>query len=103
MNGDECIRAIVFAGEKLAQFEFLQLVGQTRVLADQFLLGRGARRGVGFFGGQFLQGFEIRGITLQFRERINEGTQTRDLLDIGLRAFTVRPEVGRGHARFEFR
>ena len=36
MNGEKRVRAIVFAGKKLAQLKFLELVNQPVVLGDNF-------------------------------------------------------------------
>ena len=39
VNGDERVGAIVFAGKKLAQLEFLELVHETIVFGRDFALG----------------------------------------------------------------
>src|SRR5256885_1609245 len=37
----------------------------------------------------------------EFAERIQERAKTRDLFDVGLGPFPIRPEIGRGHPLFE--
>ncbi len=46
MNGEKRIGPIVFAGEKLAQLEFFELVNQPGMFSRDFLLGLRALRGV---------------------------------------------------------
>ena len=58
-------------------------------------------RCVRFFGGELLQGFEILRLAFELAKGIDERTQTRNFLDVGLRAFAIVPEIGRGHARLE--
>ena len=49
MNREKCIRAIVLAGEKLAQLEFFQPVKQAVVFDSDFFLGMRASSGIAFF------------------------------------------------------
>jgi hypothetical protein len=44
MNGEEGICAIVFAGKKLTQLEFFQLVDETSMFRRELLLRLGALR-----------------------------------------------------------
>ena len=59
-------------------------------------------RRVFFLGGELLHRLEVFRLAFQFAEGIDERPETRHLLDVRLGAFPVRPEIRRGHARFEF-
>ena len=102
MNGEKRIRAIVFAGKKLPQLEFFQLVNETRVFADAvpFPPARVAA-GSASSAASCCSASKSSVVPLEFRERIQERTQPRNLLDIGLGAFAIRPEIRRAHALFE--
>ena len=52
VDGEKRIRAIVFAGKKLAQLEFFQLVNETRMFCRDFLFRLRALRWVCFFRGE---------------------------------------------------
>ena len=58
---------------------------------------------IGLFRSQFLQRDEIFQVALQFAKRIDQPAQPRDFFDFALRALAIRPEIGRGHPRLEFR
>ena len=89
MNRDECVRAIVFAGKKLPQLEFLEFLHEARMLRRDFLFRRGPRRRIGFLRRQLLQRFKILPLALQFEHRIDQAAQARDLLDFALGALAV--------------
>jgi hypothetical protein len=59
-------------------------------------------RRVALLRGEFLQRAEIFDLAFQLLERIDQRTQSRNFLDISLRAFPIRPEIGRSHARFNY-
>jgi len=103
MNGQKRIRAIVLAGEKLAQLEFFQLVKQPIVFTANLLLCVSTSDRVAFFRSQLLQCAEIFDLAFQFLERIDQRAESRNFLDIGLSALSIRPEIGRGHAPFDYR
>ena len=102
MNRDERVRSIVFAGKKLAELEFFQLVSQAGVFSDQSPSPPCARGCIGFFRGQLLQRFEIvasrapvpRNGLISERKRETSSTSAcaRSRFD---------QKSGRGHARFE--
>ncbi len=54
-----------------------------------------------FLGRELLQSLEIADFAFQVTKRIDERTQPRDLIDIGLGAFAIRPKIWRAHARFQ--
>ncbi len=101
MDRDEGVGAIVFAGEKLPELEGFEFLEKTRLLGRDFLFRGGLGGRLGFLGGQFLERFEISELALEFEHGIDQSAQSRDLLDIGLGAFAVRPEIGRRHPGFE--
>ena len=74
---------------------------QPSVFGRDFFFGMSALCSIGFFRRELLQRFEIIRIAFEFAERIDQRTQTRNFFDIGLGAFAVVPEIGRGHSRFE--
>ena len=94
--------AIVFAGEKLSELEFVQLVRQTVVFGRHFFFRLRAMRRIAFFRGKFLQRAEIFDLAFQFLERIDQRTQSRNFLDINLGTLPIRPEIGRSHPRFNY-
>ena len=102
MNRHKRVRAIVFAGQKLAQFELVQPVSQTVVFGRYFFLRLRAMRRIAFFRSEFLQRAEIFDLAFQLSERIDQRTQTRNFLDINLGALPIRPEIGRSHSRFNY-
>ena len=69
MNRHECVRAIVFAGQKLPQLEFVQLVSQALMFSDDFFLCLRAMCRIVFFRSQFLQRPEILDLALQLLRR----------------------------------
>ena len=102
MNRHKRVRAIVFSGKKLAQLELVQLVSQTVVFGRHFFLRLRAMRRIAFFRSEFLQRAEIFDLAFQLLERIDQRTQSRNFLDIGLGALPIRPEIGRSHSRFNY-
>ncbi len=101
MDREKGIGAIVFAGKKLAQLEFLQLMDEAGLLGRHFLFRFRAMGRIGLFRGELAQRLEIGHRSLQFAQRIQERTHPRDLFDVDLRPLAVRPEIDRGHALFE--
>src|SRR5260370_42684951 len=53
------------------------------------------------FRGKLMQRVEIFDLAFQFVKRINQRTQARDFIDIGLGALAVVPKIGRRHPRLE--
>jgi hypothetical protein len=51
--------------------------------------------------GQLSQSIEVCNLAFKFANRVDERLQARHFLDIGLGAFAVAPEIGRGHSPFE--
>ena len=49
MNGEKGVRAIVLAGKKLPQLEFLELMKQRHLFAHQFLFRFCPMSRIGFF------------------------------------------------------
>ena len=58
-------------------------------------------RGILFLGGQLLQHLEVFDLPLELAEGSDERTQSRNFLDIALRALAIIPEIRRGHARLD--
>jgi hypothetical protein len=76
-------------------------VDQAIVLGGDFALGLRAVR-VGFFlGSKLMKRVEIFDLAFELAERIDQRSQTRDFIDIGLGALTIVPEIWRSHPRFE--
>src|SRR6516225_3059380 len=98
MNGKKCIRSIVLTEKKLAQLEFLQLVNEAVVFCRNFLLRMRAVTRVALFRSQLLQCAEILDLAVQFLKGIDQRAESRNFLDVGLSALSIRPEIGRGHA-----
>ena len=71
------------------------------MLGGDFAFGRGAVRFVFFLGGELMQRFKIMNFALDLKERIDQRSQARDLIDIGLGAVAIVPEIWRRHPRFE--
>ena len=101
MNGEKGVIAIALAGKKLAQLEFLELVQETIVLGGDFALGLRAVSVVFFLSRELMKRIEIFDLALEFPERIDQRSQTRDFIDIGLRALAIVPKIWRRHPRFE--
>ena len=93
--------AIVFAGKKLAQFKLLEFVEKTRMFVGHFFFCMRALSRIVFLSRELLQRFEIFRRAFEFAKWIHKRAQSRDFFDFRLRAFAVRPEIGRAHARFE--
>jgi hypothetical protein len=74
---------------------------KTRLFAGQFFLGFRALAGIRFFRGELPQRFEISHRALELAQRIEERAQMRDFLDVVLRAFAIRPEIGCAHSLLE--
>jgi hypothetical protein len=51
--------------------------------------------------GQLSQSIEVCNLAFKFANGVDEGLQARYFFDLGLGAFPVAPEIGRGHSRFE--
>ncbi len=75
MNGEESIRVIVFARQKLAQLKFLQLMNEPIVFGCDFTLRLQMMRFVLFLGRELLQSLEIADLAFQFAKRIDKRTQ----------------------------
>jgi hypothetical protein len=101
MNGHERVVLIVVAGKKLAELEFLELVQKAIVFAHNFALGLCAVGVVPFFGGELMERFEVVHFTLDLEKGIDQRSQTRDFIDIGLGALAIVPKIWRRHSRFE--
>jgi hypothetical protein len=101
MDRHKRVRPIIFAGEKLAQLELVQLVSQTVMFGRHFFLCLRAMRRIAFFRGELLQRAEIFDLAFQLLERIDQRTQSRNFLDISLGSLSIRPEVWRSHPRFD--
>ena len=70
MNRYKCVGAIVFAGQKLAQLELIELVGQTIVFDRHFFFCLRAMRRIALFRGEFLQRAEVLDLAFQLLEWI---------------------------------
>ena len=101
MDGEERIRPIVFAGKKLPQLEFFQLMNETRLFGREFLFRLRALRWICFFRGELPQRFEIFHRALEFTQRIQERAHARNFLDIPLSSLAIRPEIGSAHSILE--
>src|SRR5918996_3687415 len=93
MNRDKRVRAIVFAGQELAQLELIQLVSQTVVFGHHLSLRLRSMRWIVFFRSKLLQSTEIFNLPFQFLEWIDQRTQSGNLFDISLGAVPTRPEI----------
>jgi hypothetical protein len=76
-------------------------VNQAIVLACDFLFGLRAVSVVFFFGSELMKRFEIFDLALELAEGIDQRSQPRDFIDIGLGLFPIVPKIGRRHPRFE--
>jgi hypothetical protein len=76
-------------------------VSQTVVFGRHFFLCLRAMRRIALFRSEFLQSAEIFDLAFQLSKRIDQGTQSRNFLDISLGALSIRPEIGRCHPRFD--
>src|SRR2546423_10262905 len=54
-----------------------------------------------FFRRELMERVEIFDLTHELVKRIDQRTETRDFIDIGLGALAVVPKIGRRHSRFE--
>jgi hypothetical protein len=101
MNRDECIRAIVFARQKLPQLELVQLMNQALVFGDDFFLRLRSMCWIVFFCSQILQCAKIFDLAFQFLERIDQRAQSGNFLNINLCALPTGPKIRRSHARLD--
>jgi hypothetical protein len=92
---------IVFAGKKLPQLEFIQLVREPFVFGRDFALRQGTLPFIFLLGRELMQCVEIFDLAFQFAKRIDQRAQARDFIDIALRALAVVPKIWRCHPRFE--
>src|SRR5262245_20235149 len=74
MNRHKRICAIVFAREKLAELELVELVSQTDVFGRHFFLRLRAMGRITFLRSEFLQRAEIFDLAFQLLERIDQRT-----------------------------
>ena len=89
MNRHKRVGPIVFAGEKLAELELIELMRQTVVFDRHFFFRLRPVRRIAFFRGKFLQRAEIFDLAFQLLERIDQRTQSRNFFDIRLRALPI--------------
>ena len=75
VNGEKRIRAIVFAGKKLAQLEFFDLVKEARMFRRDLFFRLSALSRVGFFRGELLERFEIFHRAFELPQRVQERAQ----------------------------
>src|ERR1700738_2986334 len=101
VNGEKGVRAIVFPGKELTELELLEFVHEPFVLRDNIALGLSTMSVVFFLGRELLQDLEVIDLALELAKWIDQGTQTRDFLDVGLGAFAIVPKIRAAHARFE--
>jgi len=101
MNGEEGVVAIVLTRKELAELEFLELVQETIVLGGDFFFGLDAMRFVFLFGRELMERFEVVNLALEFVEGIDQRSQARDFIDIGLGTLAIVPKIWRRHPRFE--
>ena len=72
-----------------------------RMFVGHFFFCVRALRWIAFLSRELLQRFEIFRRAFEFAKWIHQRAQSRNFFDFRLRALAVRPEIGRGHARFE--
>jgi hypothetical protein len=71
------------------------------MLLRYFVFRFGASVSVVLLVGKLSQSIEVCNHAFKFANRIDDRLQARHFLDIGLGAFAVAPEIGRGHSPFE--
>src|SRR5687767_1593089 len=101
MDGEERIRPIVLARKELPQLELLKLMKQPSLFAQNLLFRLRALARIRFLLRQLAQRVEVTDRALELTERIQQRPEARNLLDVALRAFAVRPEIRRAHPLFE--
>src|SRR4029450_9016245 len=70
-------------------------------LGDDFALGLRAVGFVFFLGRELMERFEVVDFALDLEEGIDQRSQARDFIDIGLGALAIVPKIWRRHSRFE--